>query len=261
MEWLDLKDKVVVVTGGASGIGKSICKEFYRQKSTVIIIDKQVGENVKTEYGYCMHCDITNHQEVVDTMQTIMKNYGKIDVLINNAGISIPGLLVDESPKYELNESTFNKTIDVNVKGLFFCSQEAVRFMKNVKKGVIINMSSECGKEGSFAQSIYSASKAAVDSFTRSWAKELGKYGIRVVAIAPGPMEVTSLFSDNYMDVMCHCRKISRKEFTDNYAKTTLLGREGHLEEVANLAVFLASDRASFITGTTINISGGKSRG
>lgn len=261
MKWLELDNKVVIVTGGASGIGNIISQKLNEQNANVIIADRQIETNGPIKNGYGIHCDVTNHESVEDMVNTVVQKYGNIDILVNNAGISLPGLLVDDHSQYEMDEYALDKIINVNVKGSFFCAQEAARIMKKNQEGVIVNISSECGKEDSFGQSIYSASKSAIDSLTRSWAKELGKDHIRVVAVAPGPMEETTLFSDHYLEALCYCRNMTKEEFSDNYARSTLLNREGHLEEVANLVLFLSSNKASFITGTTINISGGKSRG
>lgn len=258
-KWLDLENKVVIVTGGTSGIGQRMCQSFMEQGAQVVIADLCVQE--KMENCLSIRCDVTRKDEVERMVHQVMETFGRIDILVNNAGISIPRLLVDDRSKYELDDAVFDQTMNVNVKGSFHCAQACARIMLRQKYGVIVNVSSECGKEGSFAQGIYSASKAAIDSLTRTWAKELSPHGIRVVAIAPGPMEATALFNSAYIDAMCHCRHITKEEMQKNYDTVTLLGREGHLEEIANTILFLVSNRASFITGTTINISGGKSRG
>ena len=150
---------------------------------------------------------------------------------------------------------------DINVKGVFLCAQACARQMLKQGGGVIVNMSSESGKEGSQGQSAYSATKGAVDSFTRSWAKELGKHNIRVVACAPGIMEATGLRSPAYNDALAYTRGCKPEELSTDYSKVIPMGRDGKLDEVADLVTYLVSDRASYITGTTIDISGGKSRG
>ena len=140
--------------------------------------------------GNQVQCNVTDPESVKAMMAEILNKYGHIDAIVNNAGINLPRLLVDvkgEKPQYELDAASFDKMFAVNVKGLFLCAQAAAREMVKQGHGVIVNMSSESGKEGSQGQSAYSATKGAVDSFTRSWAKELGKYNIRVVAVAPSP--------------------------------------------------------------------------
>ena len=166
-----------------------------------------------------------------------------------------------DHPEYELDDESYDKMFDINVRGMYYCAQACVRQMLKQGGGVIVNMSSESGKEGSQGQSAYSATNGARDSFTRSWAKELGPYNIRVVACAPGIMEPTGLRSPAYNAALAYTRGVKVEDLSTDYNKTIPLGRDGKLDEVGNLVAFLVSDRASYITGTTINISGGKSRG
>uniref|UniRef100_UPI0002889D66 SDR family oxidoreductase n=1 Tax=Clostridium arbusti TaxID=1137848 RepID=UPI0002889D66 len=194
------------------------------------------------------------------------EKFGKVDILVNNAGINIPRLLVDDKEphgKYELSEAIFDKIVNVNQKGVFFCTQAVARDMVKEGSGVIINMSSESGLEGSEGQSIYAATKNAVNSFTRSWAKELGKKGIRVVGIAPGILEATGLRTIEYETALAYTRSITVDDLRAGYSKTstTPLGRSGKLTEVADLVCYIASDRASYVHGVTYNVAGGKTRG
>tara|TARA_Y100001947_G_C10158549_1_gene227165 strand:+ start:40 stop:450 length:411 start_codon:yes stop_codon:yes gene_type:complete len=135
--------------------------------------------------------------------------------------------------------------------------------LENEQGGVLINMSSESGLEGSEGQSAYAATKAANQNLTRSWAKELGNKGVRVIGVAPGIMETTGMRSEAYEQSLAYTRGISVEELRSKYGSTSSipLGRSGKLSEVADLVVFLASERASYLHGTTVNISGGKSRG
>ena len=260
MTWLNLDQKVIIVTGGKSGIGATLKAALEKENAVVLSLDKAYSKQTESEYP----CDITNQKEVETCIQTIYQNYGHIDALINNAGMSLPRLLVDvKNPhsKFEMSEDFFDQIFSINVKGTFFCTQAVARYMTSQKQGVIINVSSECGKEGSFAQSAYSATKGAIESFTRSWAKELGAYNIRVIAIAPGPIEATNLWSNTYKEGMKYCRNTTLEEVRANYKTASLLRREGKLTEIADTILFLLSDHAGYITGTTINVSGGKSRG
>ncbi|WP_143286935.1 SDR family oxidoreductase [Caenibacillus caldisaponilyticus] len=262
--WLNLDDKVAVVTGAASGIGSYIAREFSRNGANVVVADMKVETRFAEDGIYHCHCDITKREDVDMLIRQTLETFGKLDILVNNAGINLPRLLVDyrgERPEYELNEKDFDLMIAVNVKGTFLCAQAAAREMIKRKQGVIINISSECGQEGSVGQSCYAATKAAIMGFTRSWGKELGNFGIRVVGIAPGIVEKTNLRSDAYNEALAYTRNTTVEGLNTNYVKSIPLGREGKLDEIAYLAAFLASDRASYITGTTINISGGKSRG
>jgi sorbitol-6-phosphate 2-dehydrogenase len=171
-------------------------------------------------------------------------------------------LLVDPAGKEELTEQIWEKMVSINQKGYFLCAQAVARTMiKSGGGGVIINMTSESGLEGSQGQSVYAATKAAIYSLTRSWAKELGKHNIRVVGIAPGIVEVTALRSDEYERALSYTRGITVEQLREKYEKASIpLGRSGKLSEVADTVCFLASERASYIHGTVINVTGGKSR-
>jgi sorbitol-6-phosphate 2-dehydrogenase len=268
--WLGLQGKVAVVTGGASGIGRACCEALAAHGAKVVIadLDPNSGEAaaaaLRSEYGVetrFRKVDVTKAEEAAAVFSATLEEWGRVDVLINNAGINIPRLLVDPAGKEELTEAVWDKMMNVNLKGLFLCGQAAARAMLRGGSGVIINMSSESGMEGSEGQSGYSATKAAVYGLTRSWAKELGKKGIRVVGIAPGILEVTGLRTPAYESALAYTRGITVEELRKGYVNKSIpLGRDGRLSEVADLAVFLASQRAGYIHGTTINISGGKSR-
>lgn len=262
--WLGLEDHVVVVTGGASGIGKHVAQSLAAAGAKVAIVDMNVETGKIQDGAYCVQCNVADRNSVQAMADTVVEKFGRIDALVNNAGINMPRLLVDvagERPEYELNDESFGKMFDVNVKGVFLCAQACAKQMLKQGGGVIINMSSESGKEGSQGQSAYSVTKGAVDSFTRSWAKELGKYHIRVLACAPGIMEATGLRSSAYNDALAYTRGCKPEELSTDYSKVIPMGRDGKLDEVGDLVAFLASDRASYIAGTTVNISGGKSRG
>ena len=262
--WLGLEDKVVVVTGGASGIGKHIVTTLAAAGAKAVIVDMNVKTGEVQDDAYCVQCNVTDAASVQAMTQEVVNKYGKIDALVNNAGINMPRLLVDvkgEKPEYELNDDSFNKMFAVNVKGVFLCAQACAKEMVKQGGGVIVNMSSEAGKEGSQGQSAYSATKGAVDSFTRSWAKELGKYNVRVLACAPGIMEATGLRTVAYNEALAYTRGCKPEELSTDYSKVIPLGRDGKLDDVGNLVAYLVSDRAAYIAGTTINISGGKSRG
>lgn len=262
--WLNLEGNVVVVTGGASGIGKHVVNSLSEVGATPVIVDMNVKTGEELDGVYCVQCNVADSESVQTMADTIVERYGHIDALVNNAGINLPRLLVDvagEKPEYELNDDSFSKMFNVNVKGVFLCAQACAKQMLKQGKGVIVNMSSESGKEGSQGQSVYSATKGAVDSFTRSWAKELGKYNIRVLACAPGIMEATGLRTTAYNEALAYTRGCKPEDLSTDYTKVIPLGRDGKLDEVGDLIAYLVSDRASYIAGTTVNISGGKSRG
>ena len=269
--WLGLKGKTAVVTGAASGIGKAVAQAFLDNGANVVVCDLNPNEpsfnltdkSGKVKYVITNVCDAASVESMV---KAAIDAFGKIDILVNNAGINIPCLLIDPKDphgKYELNERVYDKVTGVNIKGVYLVAQAVGHEMVKSGGGVIINMSSESGLEGSEGQSIYAATKNAVNSFTRSWAKELGKYNIRVVGMAPGIMEATGLRTLAYEEALAYTRGITVDDLRKGYSstKTTPLGRSGKLTEVADAVVFLASDRASYIHGVTYNVAGGKTRG
>ena len=262
--WLNLEGKVAIVTGGSSGIGYSIATELINNGAKVIISDLVGEEGPQADRAYLIKCDVTNKESVEQMVSKTVAEFGKIDILVNNAGVNLPRLLVDvkgEKPQYELNEKDFDFMVAVNQKGPYFCAQAAAKEMLKHGKGVIINVASEAGQEGSAGQSCYSATKGALISFSRAWAKELSPYNIRVVAIAPGILEKTGLRTDAYNEALAYTRGVTVDGLSTDYSKSIPIGREGKLQEVGDLVSYLASDKASYITGTTFNISGGKSRG
>ncbi len=273
MARLNLEGKTAIVTGGAAGIGKVICTAFAEEGVNVIVadIDAEAGRATVRELRELspegkhsfVQTDVTSIDSVTAIVGQTVQKYGRIDILVNNAGINLPRLLVDPEGNEELTENLFDKMVAVNQKGAFLCAQAVARQMIAQRGGgVIINMASEAGLEGSVGQSAYAGTKGALYAFTRSWAKELGKFSIRVVGVAPAVLEPTALRSAEYEQALAYTRGMTVEELNESYKKVAVpLGRVGRLDEVADLVCFLASDRASYITGTTVSISGGKSRG
>ena len=265
--WLGLENKTIIVTGGASGIGRAVAEELLSDGANVVICDMNptapVFADVSAEQFLYWITDVTSRKSVESMVEKTLEKFGRIDGIVNNAGINIPRLLIDEGNRYELDEETWDKVMNVNLKGVYLCAQAAARVMVRQGAGVILNMSSESGLEGSEGQSVYAASKNAVNSLARSWAKELGKKGVRVVGVAPGILEATGLRTPAYEAALAYTRSISVDELRQGYSKTstTPLGRSGKLSEVANTVAFLLSDRASYIHGVTLNVAGGKTRG
>ena len=264
-DWLNIAGRTVVVTGASSGIGKAIVDELLELGVKVANFDiADNGEN--HENLFFQKVDVTSREQVEAAVSATVERFGTIDALVNNAGINIPRLLVDPKDphgQYELDDATFEKITMINQKGLYLVSQAVGRILVEKGKGVIINMASEAGLEGSEGQSAYAATKAAVYSYTRSWAKELGKYNVRVVGIAPGIMEATGLRTLAYEEALGYTRGKTVDEIRAGYASTstTPLGRSGQLREVADLVAYYISDRSSYITGITTNVAGGKTRG
>ena len=268
-----LDGQTALVTGASRGIGRAVALALAEAGAEVVVnyssspdaADAVVGEITGSGgRAYALQANVADEEAVNDLIKTVIERSGRIDVLVNNAGINVPRLLVDPAGKEELTEEIWDKVFAVNVKGQFLCAQAATRRMlENEQGGVLINMSSESGLEGSEGQSAYAATKAANQNLTRSWAKELGNKGVRVIGVAPGIMETTGMRSEAYEQSLAYTRGISVDELRSKYGSTSSipLGRSGKLSEVADLVVFLASERASYLHGTTVNISGGKSRG
>ena len=264
-QWLDIMGKSVIVTGGSSGIGLSIVKELLDLGVKVANFDLHEAQLEHKNYAF-YKVDVTNQQQVEQAVNETIENFGGLHGLVNNAGINIPALLVDKKDphsKYELNEQVFDLMVNVNLKGFYYVAQAVSRIFVEQESGVLINMASEAGLEGSEGQSVYAATKAAVYSFTRSWAKELGHYNVRVVGLAPGIMEETGLRTLEYEERLSYTRGITVDQLREGYSKTstTPLGRSGKLKEVASTTAFMLSDKAGYITGVTLNIAGGKTRG
>ncbi|WP_440951613.1 3-oxoacyl-ACP reductase family protein [Methanococcoides sp. FTZ1] len=241
-----LKDKVILITGASRGIGRATALMAAENHATVIInyneSEDEATELVDkiTEKGYkasIIKADVSVESEVKEMFDLIKKQYTGLDILVNNAGIIQNNLLMMTSTE------SFEHIIDVNLKGTFLCSRYASNMMRKQRTGKIINLSSIIGLNGNTGQSAYSASKAGVIGFTKSAAKELGRYGITVNAIAPGFIE-TDLTRDLKDEV--------RQKMIENIA----LGRSGIPEDVAKVVLFLSSELGDYISGQVISVDG-----
>ncbi len=240
---MHLKGKKVLITGSSRGIGKAIAFAFAKEGCEVILNASKSGyemENTADEItesgGICrtFMADVSDYSQCEDMFETI----GNIDILINNAGISYLGLFSDMKP------SDWERVMNVNINSVFNCTHLAIPHMVREKRGIIINISSMWGDKGASCEAVYSASKGAVNSFTKAMAKELGPSGIRVNAISCGVIDtkMNAWLSDE-----------ERAELADEIS----LMRFGNSSEVADLAVFLASEKSEFINGQVITIDGG----
>jgi 3-oxoacyl-[acyl-carrier protein] reductase len=237
-----LKDKVAIITGGANGIGKATAKKFIEEGAKVAIWDitKEKGEETAQELGNNIkfyQVDTTSFEQVEKAAKQTHQDFGKIDILINNAGITQDATLA------KMTIEQWQKVLDVNLNGVFFCTKAISPFMVEQAYGRIVNASSVVGVYGNFGQTNYVATKAGVIGMTKTWAKELGRKGITVNAIAPGFIATEMV------------KSIPEKVINMLEGKTPL-GRLGQPEEIANAYAFLASDEASFISGTTLNVDG-----
>lgn len=241
-----MEDKVIIVTGSARGIGFSIAERFAEEGGQIIISDinsesvMQAVEKLQAK-GYKadgFEFNVTDSAQVEETFKAIQSKYGRIDVLINNAGITKDTLMM------RMKESDWDAVINVNLKGTFLCTQKVSRYMLSQKAGSIINISSVIGIMGNAGQSNYAASKGGIIAFTKASAKEFASRNIRVNAVAPGFIETEMTAQLN-------------EEVVQNYAKAIPLQRMGKPADVANLCLFLASEESGYITGQTIQVDGG----
>ncbi len=247
-----LKDKVVLITGGAAGIGRATAFRFAEEGARVIVcdVDEESGQETAAELapnGAFYRVDVTDRQAVQEWMDDVVDRYHQIDVLINNAGVLRDNQLVkfkDDQVVKQMPEADFDLVIGVNLKGVFNCTQAVVPHMIRGGGGVILNASSIVGLDGNFGQTNYVATKAGVIGMTKVWARELGRYNIRVNAVAPG-FTLTEMV-----------RQMPEKVL-DSMRGHTPLGRLGQPRDVANAYLFLASDEASFISGTVLRVDGG----
>jgi 3-oxoacyl-[acyl-carrier protein] reductase len=237
-----LKDKVAIITGAAKGIGFSTAQRFAQEGAIAILADmnlesvKAAAAQIRNAEAYAMN--VTDRDSIQAVVDQVMQKHGRIDILINNAGITQDARLV------KMTEVQFDAVIDVNLKGVFNCTQLIVPHMLEAGSGSIVNASSVVGIYGNFGQTNYSATKFGVIGFTKTWARELGPKGIRVNAICPGfvATEMVKAMPENIL------QDIERRSW---------LGRLGTPEEIANVYLFLASHEASFVNGVALEVSGG----
>lgn len=250
---MDQKNRVVVITGGANGIGKAAVQRFAASDNRVAIwdMDDEAGLTLKREIGsekaLYQHVDVTDTESVESALTQIVSTWRGIDVLINNAGILHDAQLVkvrDGEIIDKMSLTDFDSVLSVNLRGVFICTRAAAPLMINQKYGRIINTSSVVGIYGNFGQTNYVASKAGVIGMTRVWARELGRYNITVNAVAPGFIETDMV------------RQMPEKILTMMVERTPMK-RLGKPEEIANVFYFLASKDASYINGAVISVDGG----
>lgn len=247
-----LKDRVTLITGGAAGIGRATAERFAEEGAKVVICDvnEAAGQEVVKTLGpeaSFYRVDIADWAAVQAWVDDVVARYGRIDVLVNNAGILRDNQLVrvkDGELVKQMPEEDFDLVIAVNLKGVFNGAQAVAPTMIRQGGGVILNATSVVGLDGNFGQTNYVATKAGVIGMTKVWARELGRYHIRVNAVAPGftATEILSTMPEKVLDGM---------------RSRTPLGRLGEPRDIANAYLFLASDEASFITGAVLRVDGG----
>ncbi|MGE6260246.1 3-oxoacyl-ACP reductase FabG [Heyndrickxia sporothermodurans] len=241
-----LKDRVALITGAANGIGYAAARRFIEEGAKVIIADYNEAEgslkqNELIEEGYdalFVQVDVSSKESVQRMVEVSISKYGKIDILVNNAGITRDAMLT------KMKQEDFQQVLDVNLTGVFNCTQEVVPFMVEQGKGKIISTSSVSGIYGNVGQTNYAAAKAAIVGMTKTWAKELGRKGINVNAVAPGFTETNMVAT-------------VPEKVIESMKSMIPLQRLGKPEDIANAYLFLASDESNYVNGTVLHVDGG----
>lgn len=240
-----LENKVAIITGGASGIGLAACERFLEEGAKVVLADFNEEQGTKQAASLrakgdvqFIQFDVSDEQSVQHLVKQTMETYGRIDILINNAGIT------DDATLLKMDIAQFDRVLNVNVKGVFHCTQAVAPIMVEQGQGKIISTSSVSGVYGNFGQTNYAASKAAVVGMTKTWAKELGRKGINVNAVAPGftLTEMVAKMPEKVIDKM-----------KDNVA----LQKLGQPRDIANAYLFLASEESDYVHGHVLQVDGG----
>ena len=238
-----LENKVCIVTGGGRGIGQATAEKFIGESATVIIADFDEATGTATAEYLGDQCsfvktDVSQSESVKSLIKGVKADHGSIDVIVNNAGI-----LQDQTLE-KMDEEEFDKVIQVNMRGVYLCTKYAAEVMREQGSGVILNASSVVARFGNFGQTNYVAAKAGLEGMTKVWARELGKHGIRVNAVAPGFIQTDMIAGMPEKIIKMMGAKVPLK-------------RWGQPEDVANLYCFLASDEASYISGVVLPVDGG----
>lgn len=243
---MDFKGQVAIVTGGGRGIGRAIAEGLAKKGASLAIADISLDTANETVAAVTalgvkaigIKLDVSKSEEVIRAFENIRKEFGRIDILINNAGITKDGLLL------RMKEEDWDSVVDINLKGVFLCSKEAIKDMSKQRYGRIVNITSVAAFMGNPGQANYSASKAGIVGFTKTIAKEYASRGITVNAVAPGFIKTAMT------DVL-------PEDVKDDIKKLIPLGNFGTVEDVASAVIFLASPDSDYITGQVIHVNGG----
>jgi len=255
---LGLRDKVAIVTGGAVGLGRAIAFELMRAGARIVIADMNEPEAERVASKICeshgtarvIKTDVTQSGQVQDMVSAVVREFGRVDILMNNAGILGP-----QGPWVELSDEAFDRVVAVNLRGVFLCAKAVLPHMIRQKSGKIVMTASCAAKTGEQFNGVYSVTKAGVWSMTQSLSREVGCYNINVNAICPAAMG-TEMMEKVYRE-RSRWLGISPEELRQRIRSSFFMPRELTVEDTAHLAAFLASDKADMMTGQGVNITGG----
>ena len=259
-----LQDRIALVTGGAQGLGQAICERLAAEGCHIVIADlneekaAQTAEAIRASTGQSVivfKVDVTDETQVEALVAHTVKEFGRLDILVHNAGI----LIAEEITEFPAEK--WRAVMNVNLFGYFLCAKYAARVMKEQKSGVILEINSKSGKKGSFKNSAYAASKFGGIGLTQSIALELAEYGVRVNAICPGNLLDSPLWTEGpnaLFKQYARNRGITEEEVRQIYIDQVPMNRGCTYDDVCNVMIFLASDQSSYMTGQAINVTGGQ---
>jgi 2-hydroxycyclohexanecarboxyl-CoA dehydrogenase len=238
-----LEDKIAIVTGAGQGIGRAIADKLAAQGATVVVTDLDEASAKQTAAGLpgavAIRADVTDRQDVQAAVDRVMQQFGRVDVLVNNAGWDKASPFVDSDP------ADWDRAIAVNLYGVLHTCKAVLPIMAGQGGGAVVNLGSDAGRVGSSGEAVYSAAKGGVIAFTKSLAREMARHQVRVNCVCPGPTD-TALFAS-----------FAGPKLREALTKAIPFRRLGQPADVANVVAFLASDQAAFVTGQTISVSGG----
>jgi len=259
---ISLRGQAAIVTGAASGIGRGIAEGLAESGADVVLADinldgaAKTAQEIAATFGVrtlALKVDVTRKADTAAMAERTIAEFGRIDILVNNAGIA-PAFSITDFP-----EDRWDLAISINLKGYFLCGQAVAGQMIKQRSGNIVNISSKTGVRGSANNSAYNASKFGVIGLAQGWSRELAKHGIRVNSILPGNViQGSGIWSDDYKAECARKLGIKPEEVEDYYNKQVPLGRQCTVQDIANLVVFLVSDKAAYITGTSMLVDGGQ---
>jgi sorbitol-6-phosphate 2-dehydrogenase len=256
-----LQDRIAIVTGGARGLGAAICLRLAHEGAHVVVADlnlegaEETAAHIVAQTGQraiAAQVDVTNEGQVSDMVDRTVQEFGRLDILVSNAGI------LAAQPIDQFSAEKWRLVIEVNLVGYFLCAKHAARVMKQQRSGTIIQINSKSGKKGSYKNSAYAASKFGGIGLTQSIALELAEYGARANALCPGNLLDSPLWVDSLYAQYAEKWGITEEQVRQKYVDQVPMKRGCTYDDVTNAVVFLASDQSSYMTGQAINVTGGQ---